>query len=140
MVRQQREIKFILKKEMKIVPTFTAEISIGLQKGYTNSLFCKDELIKVLQEYQRKLIKEKEIYLSANISECEIVLSGQVEPHLKLNFINYPKFPMKEIDFKAEVENLAKHLMDEFNQNRIVIVFHDETIMIEKSKEIDPRI
>ena len=127
---------------MKIttVPTFTAEISIGLQKGYSNDLFSKEELIKVLQTYQKKLIKEKEIYLSANISECEIVLSGQIEPHLKLNFINYPKFPLDEVTFKKEVELLTKYLMNELSQNRIVIIYHNETKMIEYNEQIDPRI
>jgi len=30
--------------------------------------------------------------------------------------------------------------MNELDQNRIVIVYHNETKMLEKSKEIDPRI
>ena len=123
-----------------IAPTFTAEISIGLQKGYTNDLFCKEELIKVLQTYQKRLIKEKGIYVSANISQCEIVLSGQVEPHLKLNFINYPKFSLDEMTFKKEVEALTLNLMKEFSQNRIVIIYHNETKMIEYNEQIDPRI
>lgn len=127
---------------MKIttVPTFTAEISIGQQKGYSTDSFCKEELIKVLQTYQRRLIKEKEIYLSANISECEIVLSGQIEPHLQVDFINYPKFPLDEITFKKEVELLTIYLMEEFSQNRIVIVYNDETKILENTDKIDPRI
>jgi hypothetical protein len=30
--------------------------------------------------------------------------------------------------------------MDKFEQNRIVIVFDDETVMLENNREVDPRI
>jgi hypothetical protein len=30
--------------------------------------------------------------------------------------------------------------MDKFEQNRIVIVFDDETVMLENNSEVDPRI
>lgn len=122
------------------VPTFTADVVIGLQKGYSQELYNKDDLIKALQAYQKVLIEKQKIYLSANISDCQIVLSGQVEPHLKLSFINYPKFPLDEETFKKEVEALTVYLMKEFLQNRIVIIYHDETKMIEIDPQIDPRI
>ena len=67
-------------------------------------------------------------------------MSGQIEPHFKIDFINYPKFPMKEKGFKNEVDLLTKYLMDKLEQNRIVVVYHNETKMFEKNKEIDPRI
>lgn len=78
--------------------------------------------------------------MSASVSECLIVLGGQREPHLNISFINYPKFPMKEKEFKLEINKLGKFLMKEFNQNRIVIVYHNETIMFEVNDGIDPRI
>ena len=78
--------------------------------------------------------------MSASVTPCEIVLSGQVEPHLKLEFINYPKFPMPEADFKKEIELLTVFLMQKLKQNRVVIVYHNETKMYEQNKNIDPRI
>ncbi|TQO38683.1 hypothetical protein GQ41_3343 [Arenibacter algicola] len=89
-----------------------------------------------MQSYQNELITESDVTLS----ECDIVLSGQVEPHLKLNFINYPKFPLEEKILKIEIENLTKSLMQKFEQNRVVIEYLNETVMLENSDLIDPRI
>jgi hypothetical protein len=57
----------------------------------TNSIKKKD-VRRVLQDFQYKLSKKKNIYLNACLSECEIILNGQVEPHIKVEFINYPRF------------------------------------------------
>ncbi len=124
----------------KTIPTFTATFSIGLQKGYTQTLYTKEEVITALQEYQNKLIKDKEVYLSVRLTACDIVLSGQIEPHLTFDFINYPKFELPVKILKEAVIKLAKSLMKTFNQNRIVVVFSDETIMIENSTVINPKI
>ena len=121
-------------------PNYSASITIGMQIGYSSDCYKKQDLICILQEFQRIQIDDRNIYLSACISECEIILSGQVEPHLKLEFINYPKFPLEEAEFKKEIELLTLFLMDKLNQNRIVIVYHNETIMFEESEEVDPRI
>ena len=68
------------------------------------------------------------------------MLSGQVEPHLQLNFINYPKFPLKENILKIEIENLTRAVMQKFEQNRVVLEYLNETVMFEDSELIDPRI
>ncbi len=122
------------------VKTFTANINLGLKKGYSEEIIPKNEVIDFLQIYQNKLIEEENIYLSASVVENMIVLSGQIEPHLKIEFINYPRFIYKESLLKEKIIALAHLLMDEFEQNRIVIVFTDETFMIEKSDAIDPQI
>lgn len=126
-------------KKISIKP-FSATINIGLENGYKKTLIDKKEIIKHIQTYQDTLIKEKDIYLSCSVSDCYIVLSGQVEPHLKISFIDYPKFQMEHVVLKREIENLTKSLMNIFNQNRIVIEFDDKTVMFEKSNKIDNRI
>lgn len=120
--------------------TFSATITFGMQIGYTEKLYSKDEFINNLQKFQKKQIFERNIYLSACISKCEIVLNGQIEPHIKLDFINYPKFPLDEGIFKYEIELLTTFLMDQFNQNRVVIVYHDETKMLEQNSNVNPKI
>jgi hypothetical protein len=122
------------------ITPFFASLTIGLQFGYEKVLISKSEVIAFIQEYQDQLIKEKQIYLSASITECIILLSGQNEPHLIINFINYPRFPLKISVLKFEIEELTKQLMTSFRQKRVVIEFLDETVMFEDSKEIDPRI
>ncbi len=120
--------------------SFQATITIGLELGYTKEIYSKDFLIKELQVYQKKRIDAAGIYLSASVSECSIVLSGQDEKHVKLEFINYPKFPLEVDVFKSEIIDLAKYLLGIMKQNRTVIVFNDEIIMLELNADIDPRI
>ena len=96
---------------MKVIKsiTFNATITIGLEIGYSKKPYNKEYLIEQLQAYQKKRIDEANIYLSASVSECNIILSGQNEPHLKLDLINYPKFPIKLEIFKKEIiESMAK--------------------------------
>ncbi len=126
-------------KEINI-KTFNATINLGLTRGYSNESISKQEVIRFIQSYQNSLISKEKIYLSASVSENIIVLSGQTEPHLKIEFINYPRFPYPENILKQSINNLGKLLMNKFEQNRIVIVYTDETIMIEKNNEIDPQI
>lgn len=126
-------------KETKI-KTFQASIFIGLEYGYTQKQIDENLVIESLSELQKQLSAEKNIFLSASISKTVIVLNNQKEPHLKINFINYPKFPLDENIFKDEVLIIGKELMKQFEQNRILIIYTDETIMFEQSEEIDPRI
>ena len=126
-------------KETKI-KTFQASIYIGLEYGYTQKQIDENLVIESLSELQKQLSKEKDIYLSASVSKTVIVLNNQKEPHLKINFINYPKFPLDENIFKDEVLIIGKELMKQFKQNRILIIYTDETVMLEQSEETDPRI
>ena len=126
-------------KEIKI-KTFQASIFIGLEIGYTQKKINENLVIESLSELQKQLSKEKDIYLSASISKTVIILNNQNEQHLKIDFINYPKFPLSEEIFKDEVLHFGKELMKQFEQNRILIIYTDETIMFEQSEEIDPRI
>lgn len=122
------------------IKTFQGSIFLGLHYGYTNSLIDKKLVIETLNQFQSNLINEENIFLSASISKCAIVLNQQNEPHLKIDFINYPKFPLEESKLKDLILHLAKLLMTEFKQNRIVVVFTDETIMLEDDEKIDPNI
>lgn len=126
-------------KETKI-KTFQASIFIGLEFGYTQKQINENLVIESISELQKQLSAEKNIFLSASISKTVIVLNNQKEPHLKINFINYPKFPLDENIFKDEVLIIGKELMKQFEQNRILIIYTDETVMFEQSEEIDPRI
>ena len=127
---------------MKTIKTtsFNATITIGLQKGYSDELYSKDDLIKGIQTYQKALINDKGIFLSASVSECLIVLNNQSEPHLKIEFFNYPKFPLEKDTYVSSINALGKYLMKEFKQNRIVISYPDETIMFEINNEVDYRV
>ena len=124
----------------KTIQSFYGVLTIGLEIGYEKEKIDETEIITFIQAYQDELIKNKQLYLSASISKCTIVLSGQTEPHLKISFINYPKFKLHPAVLKFEIEELSRQLMLTFKQNRVVIEYLDEVIMLENSDEIDPRI
>ena len=124
----------------KSIPPFYGILTIGLEIGYEKVKIDETEIITFIQAYQDALIKNKQIYLSASISNCTIVLSGQVEPHLKISFINYPTFELPPVVLKFEIEELSKQLLLAFKQNRVVIEYLDELVMLENSQEHDPRI
>jgi len=124
----------------KSVQPFYGILTIGLEIGYEKVKNDETEIITFIQAYQDELIKNKQIYLSASISNCTIVLSGQIEPHLKISFINYPKFELPPAVLKFEIEELSRQLMLTFKQNRVVIEYLDELVMLENSQNHDPKI
>lgn len=119
---------------------FRITYNIGLNKGYSDEAWSQEELKSKLSKAQHKLKDNHNILLSAKVTLCDIVFLGQDEPSVTLSFINYPKFPVTEDSFKKGVSFIAEELMIELKQNRIVIVFDDETLMLEKSDEIDKNI
>lgn len=123
----------------KQVNTLEAKITIGKNIGYSQKQHSTLYVIETLQKRQNKLIK-KGLYLSASVKECLIVCGGQVEPHVELSVINYPKFPLSPKKFKQQIIRLTKKLMRDLSQNRVVVVFTDKTVMIENTARIDPRI
>ena len=119
---------------------FKATINLGLQWNYSDDLISKSDVKTVIRNYQKSKMAKGDMTLSVSVKESEIVLADQVEPHLEISVINYPKFQYDSKQLRSEVILLAQHLMDKFNQNRLVIEFLDETLMIENTNKIDPRV
>jgi len=134
------EFKIIEPPKKVSIDHFKSEITIGLEEGYTHEPIDRAEVIGFLQKFQDNLIEKGDIYLSAKVTACDIVMSGQVEPHLTISFINHPKYPMTIDKLKDIVGHLAIDLMERFKQNRIVVMHSDETVMFENSDQIDGRI
>jgi hypothetical protein len=124
----------------KSIKPFRAKVTLGLFRGYTTEIIDKKIVIEYIQLYQNQLIKSKNIYLSVSLSESTIILNYQKEPHLILNLINYPKFELEIPLLKKEIEKLIKHLMDNVEQNRVIIEYLDETVMLESSPNVDPNV
>jgi Zn-dependent M16 (insulinase) family peptidase len=120
--------------------TFTAKAVVGLKHGYTERSISIDVFKSTLLTEQNDIYKKYNIGLSAKISSCEIMFLGQKEPSIELSFIQYPKFIREENEIKKAVLELIENMMIKLYQNRVVIVFTDETVMIEKSDIIDPNI
>lgn len=122
------------------VKTFTANVTLGLLRQYSNQKISLSEFKTALLRAQEHTKATLNVALSAKINPCEIVFLGQEEPSIEVNFIQYPKFPQEENTLKKAIIQLTKLLMRELDQNRVVIVFSDETIMLEQSEAIDPKI
>lgn len=122
------------------IKTYTAKVTIGLYKGYSNELISIEVFKEALLEAQQKIQSDFNISLSAKLIPCEILFLGQEEPSIELQFIQYPKFPHEESALKKAIIALTELLMIKLEQNRVVIVFTDETIMLEQSENIDPHI
>ena len=120
--------------------TFTATATIGLYKAYSNEVISLIDFKKELCRAQEEIKKEFDVALSTKITLCEIVFLGQDEPSVTLDFIQYPKFPTEELLLQKAIIQLVKLLMERLDQNRTVIVFQAETLCLEKSKGIDPKI
>lgn len=120
--------------------TFTANSTFGLIRGYAKQIISTSEFKASLLIAQREIYEEFNIGLSAKISYCEILFLGQEEPSIELQFIQYPKFLHEEFLLKKAIVKLTELMMIELEQNRVVIVFTDEIIMLEQSNEIDPNI
>jgi hypothetical protein len=114
----------------KTVKPFSAKVTLGLELGYTGELIEKTEIIQHIQKIQNNLIKNKDIFLSVSISESNIVISGQIEPHVTLSFINYPKFPLKVEILNKEIEELTKQLMNKFKQNRTIMILVLQKLLV----------
>lgn len=120
--------------------SFKAQVTIGLNIGYTTDSISIETVKHELAAAQQAVKKELNVVLSTKIRTCEIVFLGQEEPSVELEFIQYPKFIQEEALLKKAILKLTELMMMALQQNRVVIVFNDETIMIEKSEKIDPNI
>jgi len=54
---------------------------------------------------------------------------------LKINFNNYPKFPLEERLLKSVKIDFTKMLMQKFEQNKLVIAYLDDTSMFEVTND-----
>ena len=125
---------------MIVTKTFTAQATFGLQKSYSNTIITARELKKSLLKVQAEMKQELDLVLSTKVTFCEIVFLGQEEPSVTMEWIQYPKFLIEEDQLQRGILVMVEKLMDALEQNRVVIIFPRETIMLEKSAEIDPQI
>ena len=112
---------------MKIEKTYTANIYIGLQEGYTkDKIHTLAEVVKLCQEHCDKG------GLCVTVTPTTVIYKAGREDGAIVGTINYPRFPEYGLVIKAKAVVLARLLMSEFNQERCSVVCTEETIMLEK--------
>lgn len=124
----------------KTVKTFRASITVGLQIGYSQEIISWNALKSSIVTAQKEVYEKFNTVLSAKVSLCEIICLGQEEPSATIEFIQYPKFTYVEELLKASIIFFTERVQQALEQNRTVIVFDYETIMLEKTNNIDPNI
>ena len=124
------------------INTWQASFTIGLFRGYDKTdVITEDEFKKALAMGQKEIFRKYKLLLSTKITRCSIFADGQDEESLELQFINYPKFSADEKELKKAITVLADLMMKLLLQNRTVIIFPDDTIMLEADREaLDPGI
>ena len=128
---------------MKITTTetFCAEATFGSKRGYSNKIITLKDFKRELAEAQNKIASELQIKLSGKVTPCTIIFSGQDEDSFSLSFIQYPKFPHDLDLLKKGITLLVEILMETLDQNRVVLVFDDQTLMLEIDEDLlDPGI
>lgn len=124
----------------KSCKTFTAQVTMELKKTYTTEIIPMKVFKQELLKTQKIILEKYNVELSTKIRQCKILFLGQDESSVELESIQYPKFPQEELVLKNAIIELTKLMMLELEQNRVVIVFTDETMMLEQSDTIDPNI
>jgi len=104
--------------------TFEAKIYCGLRIGYSQKCYSLDYAKKVCANYvnTRKWC--------VTITETEYIYVDGSEKGFVVGIIRYPRFPLSDDELKSRTVELAKQLKSVLCQNRVTIVFPDNTIMI----------
>lgn len=109
------------------IKTFTANIYVGTRHGYSvDALSSVDEIRQWLQIFCNG------VKLGVTLTQTEFIYVDGNEPGVIIGLINYPRFPRPVEEIKSLATNIAKDLMALCQQERVSIVFSDETIMLEK--------
>lgn len=114
---------------MKSVNTFTANIYLGLRHGYSEKISSVDEVRTWLQNYCN------EQKLGVTLTPTEFIYVDGNEPGVIVGLINYPRFPENRNTIKYVAMIIAQGLMRLCHQERVSVVFPDETIMFEKDED-----
>lgn len=110
---------------MKSNPTFTANIYVGLRHGYTDQQSSVDEVRQWLQNYCN------EVKLGVTLTPTEFIYVDGGEPGVIVGLIQYPRFPKPIDSIKNNAFTIAKGLMELCHQERVSIVYPNETVMLE---------
>lgn len=111
---------------MKIEKTFTANIYVGLRRGYTGDV-CSVHSVRV---WLKNFCDSNKV--GVTLTETEFLYVDGGEPGVIVGLIQYPRFPRPVEELKATALNIALGLMTLCQQERVSIVFSDETVMLEK--------
>jgi len=107
------------------VPTFYANVYMGMREGYSNKLHYLSEARPIIE----KFCDERKVCVT--VTETYFTYVDGSEPGFIVGFINYPRFPSTEYDILSMAEDLGLILGKAFKQERFSIVTPSSTRMYE---------
>ena len=111
---------------MKIENTFLVNIYVGFREGYGDIIHTYCEAEQILQEYCDS------ISYCVSMTPTKFIYKNSNEEGVIIGLINYPRFPSTREDIVNKAFAIAEIFLEKFNQNRISVVYSDQTYLIEK--------
>lgn len=100
---------------MEELKTYFATIHVGLKEGYEGKVHNVEEVYQLCQEYA-------DINPTCvSVTETMFIYHKGNEPGVRVEFINYPRFPKDETSIHSQAEVLGQRLAEEFKQIRYSI-------------------
>ncbi len=113
------------------IETFEVKVILGLKVGYTNKMVSLEEIKEAIKTVAPKV---KDFTFSGTLTPSEILVSGKSEynePAILIESSIYPRFPESKEMFKKKFTEFIGNLAVELKQERVAIMFTDESLMIE---------
>ena len=114
------------------IKTFEARVVLGLKVGYlSKETISLDDVKRAIEKSASKV---DDFTFSGILTSSEIVVSGKSEykePAILIETSIYPRFPEEKETFKKKFTEFIGKLAVELKQERVVIRFTDESLMVE---------
>lgn len=106
-------------------PTWKAEIHVGLKESYNGPTHDLADVFAICREVTDLG------GLGVSVTRTEYVYKNGSEHGAIVGIIQYPRFPRPVCSLRLQVLDLAVLLKQYLKQERLSVVFPDETIMLE---------
>jgi hypothetical protein len=120
---------------MTRVPTFTATVYAGLRVGA--DLLSVSAAEAIVQQFVDDVKNTPDVPGGCvTVTQTTYIYGGGSEPGVAVGFINYPRVPSDPIAIRARAERLASLLLAGLGQQRVTVVFPDETVMLSAADQV----
>ena len=109
----------------ELTKTYWAKIFLGTRVGYTDEIIPYDTVEGMVRDY----IDSHPCCVT--ITRTKFTYYKGEEEGVEIGLINYPRFDKKPKEIREYAIGLADHLKESCNQERVSVMFPDNTIMLD---------
>lgn len=102
------------------VDTWEAKIYVGQREGYDGPFITEQRVSDAIASYQRAAPESERGCV--RITQTRYQFIDYVELGWEIGLLQYPRFPLDNVSRAKFAKNLAIHLLNELNQNRVGVV------------------